>query len=170
MMVLLATLQGNGSASTLTASSISSEYKRIIVKGTCRVTGATFRTPLWFQFSSSSNINSFSLNSYQENVTTWGSNGWNNLTYGRGVAEVPGSSADSGRMLNFELDIPNRNVGLNKLPIFRASVSNSASGPQWSEVGSFNLQSTSVISSLSFTTEGGSAWSTNTVIHVYGIK
>jgi hypothetical protein len=169
MMVLLATLQGNDSANTLTANNIPTSYGKILVKGVFRVTGSS-DSNLRVGFSSSTNINNFALTSDTTTLTTWATGGVSGFATATASAWIPSASRDAGRMLSFEMDISNRFTGFTKIPFMTLSSSATAGTDQITQLAGPNLQSNAQVTSLTFTNNNLAAWSSNTIIHVYGIN
>lgn len=167
-MKLLATLQGNNSATELVVSNIPSEYVKIIVKGAVRMaTGGNAK--LNIKPNNSNNFTTNYINSYDVNILSW-SFGGDNVTSGiRPNNFIPRSSDTTGAHLHFEIDFANRADSRQKIALGWASHARTSS-EQVSGLFLGDMETTSTFNSISFTNTVSEAFSSSSIIHVYGVK
>lgn len=169
MMILLATLQGNGSANSLTASNISSEYKKIIVKGAVRLATNDSARLVITPNNGSSSFTNHGLLTYDVNIQSWGNNSENVSTGIRPFSLIPQVGNTTGAHMHFEMDFSNRNDGRQKIAIGWASQARDPNA-QTSEIFGGDMETTSTFTSLTFTNSVGVAFASTSIIHVYGVK
>ena len=165
----IATVTGNGSASTLSFTSIPSTYSHLQIRGICRDARAVTIDTAYATFNSDTGTN-YADHYLQGNGST--------VSAGAEISQNPsnsslflvaGSSAGSNMYSVMVMDVLDY-ASTNKYKTSRILTGSDQNGSGSIRLFSHLWQSTSAITRIDFTTGTSSAWDSNTTFALYGIK
>jgi hypothetical protein len=166
----IATVNGNGSASTLSFTAIAGTYKHLQIRGIARNGRATTVDTAYFTINSDTGSN-YAYHYMQGNGSSALAGGeFSKLPNNTSAFVAPGSSASANMFSAVVVDLLDYS-STNKTKTIRtlSGTDQNGSGNVWLDSVLWNNAS-NAITQIDITTGTGSAWSTYTTFALYGIK